>query len=325
MSVEVELVRWLLLVAAAVALILAIATALAAVDPTKEPRLLPKVSGSAKLMMPESMRPFFPEDPPGRRLPVAEAAARLWMTLDSHRAGCIAEALAGWDQIQLPAETAHWREIARGTAYLYAGDLECASVHLEAARQMVPDHALVAYFTGVLRLEQAAATARVPKDMHRRNKLLVAYTPQEDKALYEVLAINELRQAIALSGEIRLDQRLLMNDLQDEEILVMPCVGDLLTALGANNYVGKAHHLLFGLYLGRVELVEAEFHLDRAAATGIAVLHGYQDLATSYLDQNRDADAARVIENQANHPWIRPLCQRMTEMTLDAAKGIWVW
>src|SRR5262245_61006820 len=149
MTAEVELVRWLLLVAAAVALVLAIATALAAADPMKEPRLLPDDMGViAKPMTPAPLKPFFPEEPPVRQIPPAEAATRLWMALDGHRAGCIAEALDGWQQIRLPDETAHWREIAIGAACLQVGDQQRAAVHLRAARQLAPDHAMVAYLMG---------------------------------------------------------------------------------------------------------------------------------------------------------------------------------
>ena len=41
LTLEVELIRWMLLVVAALAMILVIATALAAADPMMEPRLLP--------------------------------------------------------------------------------------------------------------------------------------------------------------------------------------------------------------------------------------------------------------------------------------------
>jgi ADP-dependent phosphofructokinase/glucokinase len=98
-------------------------------------------------------------------------------------------------------------------------------------------------------------------------------------------------------------------------------------ALGADNFVGKAHHLLFGLYLDRAELADAEFHLDQVAATDIAVLYGYQDLAASYLDQERNADAVRVAAKdlQVKYPWVRPLCERLTALASDTAKAVWVW
>jgi len=328
MSVEVELVRWMLLVAAAIALILAIATALAAADPMKEPNLLPDDMGViAKPMTRAPLRPFFPEDPPVRQLPPAEAAARLWMTLDSHRAGCVAEALAGWEQIRLPTETAHWREIAIGTAHLHVGDQERAAIHLDLAGQLAPNHAIVAYFTGLLRLEQAGTVGRVPDVPKSRSQWLVAYSPMEDNVHYQMLAIAELRQAIALAGEIRLDERLLASDQQIDEPANVPRVGDLLTALGADNFFGKAHNMLFGLLLERGELADAKFHLDRATDTGIAALYGYQDLATAYLHQGCNADAVRVAAKdlQVNHPWLLRLCERMAVMTQDTAKAMWVW
>ena len=328
MTAEVELVRWLLLVAAAVALVLAIATALAAANPMKEPNLLPDDMGIiAKPMTPAAARPFFPEDPPGRRLPPAEAAARLWMTLDSHRAGCIAEALAGWRQIRLPEETAHWREVAIGAAYLRVGDQEHAAVHLGKARELAPDHTVVAYFMGLLRLEQAATTERLPDVPKGRQEWLVTYSPAEDNEEYEILAMIELRQAIAGARDIRLDEQLLANDQEIEEVVNMPRVADLLAALGADNFAGKAHNMLFGLLLERGELADAEFHLDRATDTGLAALYGYQDLATAYLDQGRRPDALRVAAKdlQVNHPWLRRLCERIAEMTPDTAKAICVW
>src|SRR5690349_13735218 len=118
MSLEVELARWLLLIAAAIVLLLAIATALAA-DPTKEPaRLSDAVRALAHPMPAEIQRPFFPETPPARQLPPAEAAARVAALIEQHRAGRALEALNGWEEVGLPRQTAHWREIAMGAAYL---------------------------------------------------------------------------------------------------------------------------------------------------------------------------------------------------------------
>jgi hypothetical protein len=278
-------------------------------------------------MVPAPVKPFFPEEPLIRQLPPAEAAARLWATLEDHRAGCFADALAGWSQIRLPEETAHWREIAMGAAYLRVGDQECAAMHLEAARKLAPGHAVVAYFTALLRLEQAATAARVPDGLKNSQQVLVAYTPGEDKRQYEQLALDELRLAIARAGQVRLDQPLLVTDPQIDESVSVPRSGDLLVALGADNFVGKAHHVSFGLQLGRGELADAEFHLDQAAATGIAALYGYRDLAAVYLDEGRSTDVLRVMTKDldCNQPWVRPLCTRLTEMARSAGQAPWVW
>ena len=139
----------------------------------------------------------------------------------------------------------------------------------------------------------------------------------------------ELQNAIAWAGEIRLDERLLLTtDPTIEDTVVVPRVGDLLVALdGYDNFVGKAHHLLFGLYLDAGNPSVAEFHLDRAAASGIAVIYGYRDLAATYLDVGRNTDVLRVASKDldVNQPWIRPLCERLAEMAREGAMSVWVW
>jgi tetratricopeptide (TPR) repeat protein len=326
MSREVELVRWLLLTAIAVALVLAIASALAAADPMSEPSLLPDDMNVIAKPMPEIVRPFFPENPPTRELPPAEAADRLWTILKDHRAGRIPEALAGWEVVRLPEGSAHWREIAIGAAYLRVGNQERAAIHLDAARQMAPSQAVVAFYMGLLRLEQAESAGPAPDTFKGRHDRLVAYTPLQDKALYQMLAMFELQEAIAEAGDIRLDEPLLEIDPRIEEVANVPQVGDLLTALGANNFAGKAHNTLFGLCLGRGELADAEFHLDRATATGLAALVGYQELATAYLDEGGAAAAVRVAgkDLERHAPWVRPLCERLTVMATDRVMA-WIW
>lgn len=254
-----------------------------------------------------------------RVLPPAEAVARLWMTLESQRAGCFGDAISGWEQVGLPDETAHWRESGMAAAFLQAGDLQKAEAHLNAARRLTSQNAVHAYFTGVLRLEQAAASGHIPGDTRRHTDMLVSYTPVEDRLQWRMLAIVELQNAIVWSGEIQLDERLLTIDEQIEETVVVPRVSDLLAALRADNFVGKAHHLLFGLYLNGGNLSLAEFHLDQAAATGIAVLYGYRDLAATYLDEGRGSDVLRLARKDldVNQPWIRPLCQRLAEATRE--------
>jgi hypothetical protein len=312
---------------------LAIATVLAA-EPMMEPRLLPDDMGRlAQPMMPlpaatqPPARPFFPENPPARDLPPAEAAARLWMTLQNHQAGHALEALAGWEQLRLPEETAAWREIAIAAAMLQTGDLKQAALHLDLARNLAPDHAVVAYYTGILRMEQAAADALVPDGHDPGTTRMVAYTPMENKAVYEMLARTELEMAIARAGEVRLDQPLFRLEPGEEEAVVMPRVGDLLVAIGADNFAGKAHHLLFGLCLDRGELIAAEVHLDAAVATGVAPLYGYQDLGNTYLALDRHADALRAAEKDLgiNHPWLVDTWRQLNGATYEAVKGMWVW
>jgi tetratricopeptide (TPR) repeat protein len=320
-----ELLHWLLVIATAIALTLLVARALSAADPMPEPRLLPNDMGQfARPMTPEIVKPFFPESPPARQLPHAEAAARLQEIIDHHRVGETLKAINEWANVGLPQETAHWREIAMGAGYLHLGDLDRAALRLEAAQQLMPGHPVAAYFTGLLRLEQAAAADRVP-ERRQRGDLLVSYSPMEDRALYRLLAIGELEMAIQRAREIRLDEPLVGIDPLVEQDLIVPTAGDLITALGAENFVGKAHHVLFGLRLDQSELAIAERHLDRAAATGITVLHGYRDLAEGYLlvGENREAIRLGRKDMDVNQPELARFVKWL--MGAEQPGESWVW
>ena len=190
---------------------------------------------------------------------------------------------------------------------------------------MVPHHPVVAYFMGIVHLEQAAVADRIPHRANDANVRLVAFGPMEDKAMYEMLAMNELRHAIARATDVRLDERLLETDVLMEETVDAPQVRDLLASLGADNFVGKAHHLLFALHLERGELVEAELNLDAAAATGLATLYGYQDLAETYLQTNRQVDAIRVLNKdlEANHAGVLRAYEWIAQMM--KTNVAWVW
>jgi hypothetical protein len=284
--------------------------------------------GAVKPIVPGPMRPFFPEDdPPGRLLPPAEAAERLWMIFDSHKAGRSGEALAEWNEIRLPPYAAHWRDLAMGAAYLQAGALSRAEMSFEAARQRQPENAVVAYFMGLLRLEQAAAVMRVPDNLNKSHDRLVSYTPAEDKALYEASAIMELQWAIARAHEIRLDEPLIETDMQLEETVFVPRTVNLLAAIGGENFAGRAHHTLFGVHLRRGELEVAEQHLDQTAQSGTDVLYGYRDLAEAYLIQERHAEAVRALGKDLDFqfPWARPLCERLVGLISKSPEAERIW
>jgi hypothetical protein len=324
-TAQQELLHWLLVIATAMALTFLVAKALSSADPMREPRLLPDNMGQfAKPMAPEIVKPFFPESPPVRQLPPAEAAVRLWTILEYHRAGQGLEAIDEWTQVGLSEETAHWREIAMGAAYLKIGDLDRAAFHLDAAQQWMPGHPMAHYFTGLLMLEQAATAVRVPDGL-RRGDLLVSYTPTEDRAVYRMMAIGELELAIARAHEVRRDERLVRSEpLVDEELLA-PTAGDLVKALGADNFVGKAHNTLFGLRLDGGELAVAEYHLARAVETGIAPLYGYRDLAKAYLLAEEQGAAIRVglKDLELNCPGAGRFIQWMFRS--DQPSESWVW
>jgi hypothetical protein len=73
-----------------------------------------------------------------------------------------------------------------------------------------------------------------------------------------------------------------------------PTVGDLLIALGAENFKGQAHHTLSSLFLENGSLEIAEEHMDNAVNSGLANVFGFRDLATAYEKRGQHADAARA-------------------------------
>lgn len=328
-TLEMEFIKWVLLAILAAALALALATVAAAADPMMpEPARLPGDMNELAQPLVPAVKPFFPETPPYTPQNPADVAARIWMTLEHQRAGCVAEALAGWQGIYLGGGTEVWREIALGAAYLQAADIDQAALHLDAARAMNPEHPVVAYYTGILRLEQAAAAVRVPDEMPGLNLRMVAFVPErgeQARQQYQLEARQELLAAIAGADMVWLDQRLVMGGRIEEE-LVVPRVGDLLVALGADNFVGQAHHLLFGIEFDRGATRAAEEHLDLAVATGIAPLLGYEELAEAYLDQEQPADALRATRKDiaANYPQLWQAGQEM-KAALERMHDGFVW
>jgi hypothetical protein len=325
-----ELIKWLVLAAAAIGLVAALATALAAADPMTEPDRLPDDMGLLAKPMPDvTVQPYFPEGEPALAMPAEETAARLWMTLEEQRAGRIGAALAGWEGIRLPTETEVWRQVGMAAAHLTAGQLAAAQDHLTLARDLAPENAVVAYYTGLLRMEQAAAAVRVPDDMTGAELRLVAHVPARGTLaaiVFKAMARAELHRAVARAEELRLDDRLIVDNMEMEERIVVPRVGDLLVALEADNFVGKAHHLLFGLEMDRGLLAEAETHLDLAVATGIAPLYGYEELAEAFLAQGNEPAALRAgaKDMQANYPLLWKAGQEMNEAVGRMWEG-WVW
>jgi hypothetical protein len=325
-----EMLKWLVLIAAAIGLVAALATALAAADPMTEPGRLPDDMGLLAKPMPEvTVKPYFPEGEPALAMPAEETAARLWMTLEEQRAGRMAQALQGWEGLRLPAETEVWRQVGMAAAHLTEGKLTAAQEHLALARELAPQNAVVAYYTGILRLEQANAAVRVPDELTTGDLRLVVHVPARGLVtaiFYKAMARAELHQAVAQAGEVRLDQRLIVGNMDMEERIVVPRVGDLLVALQADNFLGKTHHMLFGLELDRGLLTDAELHLDRAVATGIAPLYGYEDLAEAYLAQGNEPAALRTAgkDMQANYPLLWKGGQEMNEAIGRMWEG-WVW
>ena len=328
LSVETEFIHWILLIIAAIAILLAIATALAA-DPMSGRPMLPPATGQSTAPMSSDRleRPFFPEDPPQSDRAAFETAGNLWMILEHQRAGCTADALAAWEQTRLPSRTAVWREIGMAAAYLQADDLPQALGRLELAEGLAPHHPVVAYLRGKVWFELANRSGDM-KEERPPDEAREPAPPQTSmvrRAVYELMAIADLQEAIERADVIDPAEPLVMIGVVNGQTNSAPRVGELLAALGEDRFVGQAHSLLFRLHLGRHELTEAEQQLDEAAAAGVAALDGHRHLATAMLEAGEQTAAVRVLgkDVRLHYPWIHQGCQQLWKWTEGTEPWLW--
>ena len=163
-----------------------------------------------------------------------------------------------------------------------------------------PDNPLAYYFRRVLRMQQAALAWDWLEDSGPRNTRLVAVTPHNvvpnTKSMYELAATMDFEKAIDLARTFRfLNGEAILPDQLGTKAALEPTVGDLLIALEAEKFVGKAHLALGNLFLERDALELAELHLDAAVQEGINVVLGYRLLGEAYGARGQDTDATRAF------------------------------
>lgn len=237
-------------------------------------------------------------------------AMTLWQVLKSHRAGNLCEAIARWENIPLPAESKVWRQVALGAAQLESGKLEQANQNLAAAEKLDGKNPIVHYFLGMWRLEQASRALDFYDAIGTDSTQLVFVQPSlsRPRLLYELAAMMALESAVNLSKDYDTTTPLAPMDwtvplrFELEMPMMTPTVADLLRALGAENYVGRAHNVLGDMYLDRDSLEQAEEHMDSAAESGIDKELGYRDLARKYRILGREFDARRAILKALKQP-----------------------
>ena len=98
--------------------------------------------------------------------------------------------------------------------------------------------------------------------------------------MYELAATLDFERAIELACALQLDEAIVPDRFPTSSALE-PTVGDLLLALGADNFQAKAHNTLGYLFLKRGALEPAEQHMDDAVQGGLDVVYGYRDLGTN--------------------------------------------
>ncbi|MBC8353166.1 MAG: hypothetical protein H8E66_14310 [Planctomycetes bacterium] len=293
MHQEVELLKWMILLALAGALTLAFAAGTAGAKelrpPMSEPALLPGEIAelAAPMGVEEAKQPDAQDD----------VSMRVWRAIDAQHHKDFDTAIELWDAVQMPCETEVWKHVALGQAYLAIGEVDEANVALVMAKELEPKNAVVHYFLGVLRLQQAYLADEWNDAEGPRTMNLVSQTPRDvvpnTKSMYRLTALIELENAITFSPRLHVYKSLVPDDWPTEAAMA-PIVHDLLLATHADNFVAKAHNMLGDLHLQRGSLEQAEHHMDNAVAGGLSVVYGYSELAEEYQNAGRHADAMRA-------------------------------
>lgn len=242
-----------------------------------------------------------------RRGGVVDEGLRLWTILADQAGGRYEAAVAGWGGAALPAESEVWRHVGPAAAWLELGNVEAASAALDNAWRVGADHPLVHYYTGLLNLEASDQAIEWYDAVDGRAFMLAAHVsvgkagrPQvvpNSRSMFRMVAAVELERAIERSGELEVELPLIPSSWTAEPALV-PTVRDVLVALGAERYVGRAHYTLGSLMAERGQPELAEGHLDAARHEGVRVLLGYEEVARLYEGTGRHFEAARAQAKQ---------------------------
>ncbi len=299
LSLEFEMVRWMVIIALAGVLALAVASKAWGSDVPKrtQPRGLPDAAAElAERMSALQADVRFADND--------QLVRQLWSALAYHRGNDPATAREAWNGIQLPHQNEAWQWVGLGVTYLQEGDCEAATVAFQVARGLQPNNPVPSYYMGIVRLTQAERAEAWHGDaMPGEVQFASLDTPDvvpNSKAMYEWVAMVEFKRAIELASNVPLDQPLVATSpfggdtLESEKPEAAPNVGDLLAALGADNFAGKAHHTLGSMLVLRGALKSAEQHLDEAAASGLTIVHGYSDLGAAFAVEGEHHDAVRA-------------------------------
>jgi tetratricopeptide (TPR) repeat protein len=314
-TVEFEFLHWLVVLVAALAMLLALATALAA-DPRESPASPDRVQFPGGALA----RPFFPEHPPLPADAATEIAEKLGMTLAHQRAGCFAEALAGWEEVRLPPETSVWRQIGMAAAQVQMDDLPLALRRLELAEQIAPRHPLIAYYRGLVWKRQAERLAATEREAGLADAAA-------EKGELQRMAIADLRETIERADLVDLAEPLVVIPPESGGQVSDPQVRDLLVALEAERFVDDAHRHLFRLHLDRRELFDADQILDWAVKAGVAGTPEMRQLAQALQKEGQTTEALRVMHEvvRLDHPGMERGWGRIQQWLAEPQSSPWLW
>lgn len=304
MHLHWELIRWAVvgLIALLMAMLIARVTGAADLRDTT-PGLLPEPAESvakpldATTGLPMLVSPAECDD----------IAMNLWFLLEEHRQNRFEVAIEMWSSIALPSHSEVWRQIALAHAYLHLADTERADAALDEARRLDPENPVAFYLTGLVRLIEASQAedwyepAGDPKTVvvSHAKTVRIPVVPNS-RSMYELAAMNALESAISAAGSVPYSDELVPCEWPTEAAF-LPTVADLLMAIDAEQFAGKAHNVLSYMFLDRGRLESAEMHMDAAANSGLHIVFGYSDLGERYEHAGRMEDAARAYAKAIIH------------------------
>ncbi|MEK6238952.1 MAG: hypothetical protein N2C14_29915 [Planctomycetales bacterium] len=222
-------------------------------------------------------------------------AERLWQVLADHQQGRPEQAAEKWAAIRLPDDVRHWKQIGLAAARLESDQLPSAHAALCDAKTADKDAAVVNYYLGLLRLQQAAKAEQWPDAVGKPKMILASHQPltvaPNTKGMYRLAAAQEFEQAIETAAEVNLDRWLAPAPVTSEGVFP-PTARDLVIALGADQFEAYSHHFLATFNLEDGDLDRAELHLNRVIELGADASFGFRELGRQYEDVGRNWDAA---------------------------------
>ena len=200
---------------------------------------------------------------------------------------------------------------------------------LEAAERLAADNALVHYVWGVYYVtmsENQRYSQPIPSEIEVPVRPPV-HTCQLCEPIMRLRAEYHFQRAIELSALLCEDELLTSREgnvvcahcveLHNSTTSGQPTVGELLTALGCEDYLAKSHLGLGQLAIDRDSLAEAEQHLIQAADRGLAVCDQWMQLGKCHDASERYDDAARVYLRamSQSRSVVTPLSQAIKSVT----------
>ena len=306
--VETEILKWLMLMVLAGGLVLALASGAAGANEPREPRPLP-------VEVTRHAIPLEQASPQGKS-GGSDSALPLWRVLELHRQGRFAEAIRGWESIEMPCETESWAHVARGMALHRLGETNRAEKAFHTARALSPTNPLASYGLALANLYRSEAAGEWYDALaddewwERKNIPPLADRPGATRSLYELAALMEFERAIRDADGFTWDTPLVSRELilvsRGYDVVPSPLVADLLEAIGCEDFVARSAMAAGRLSMNRGAWVMAEKYYDDATACGENMSLEFLRMGELYAAQGRPSAAARAYlkaMHGSDNPW----------------------